>query len=123
MSKVNRPYRIAASALFLMAAASPILAWGGYLFAVDPSNWSQSLEYSLSSENDARYFFVILAIAAVFSLTAAFVVAVQKRRYIVRGVLVGGVVQCLAYAAVGAWFLSIVAASPLWWVYKLQHEI
>lgn len=106
-----------------MAATGPILAWGGYLFAVDASNWKSSLEYSLSSENETRYFFVVLAIGAAFSLAATFVVALQSRRLLVHGILVGGVVQCLAYAAVGAWFLSFVAAPPLWWVYKVQHEI
>jgi hypothetical protein len=98
-----------------MAAAGPIIAWSTYLFGLNAAGWGRALESALSTENEFRFFFILLAVGGVFSLVSAVVVAVQARRFLLRGVVIGGVVQTLAYAAVGAWFLSFVAASPLWW--------
>lgn len=123
MPKLNRSHRIAASALFLAAAAGPFLAWGIYLFGVNASGWKGALDSALSTENEFWFFFVLLAVGGVFSLISAIIVAVQTRRLFLRGVLIGGIVQALAYAAVGAWFLSFAAASPLWFAYKVQHEV
>ena len=123
MSKLDKSYRVAASALFLLAAAGPIAAWITYLFGANASGWRSALESALSSKNEFRFFFVLLAVGGFFSLISAVVVAVQRRRLILRGVVIGGIVQTLAYAAVGAWFLSFVAASPLWWAYKVEHEV
>jgi hypothetical protein len=123
MSKLDKSYRVAASALFLMAAVGPFLAWGTYLFGGNYSNWRGLLESALSAENEFRFFFVLRAIGGLFSLVSAIIVAVQRRHLLLLGVIVGGIVQTLAYAVVGAWFLSFVAASPLWFAYKVEHEV
>ncbi len=100
----------------------PLGIWYLYLFAVDPASWRQSLEYAFSPESNSRAFFVLITVASIFSAVAAVVVAVQSHRQILRAALVGGIVQAAAYAVAGSWVLAAVAAMPLWWVYKVQHE-
>ena len=123
MLKLDTSYRVAASVLFLMAAAGPIVAWGTYLFGGGYRDWRNLLESALSAENEYLYFFVLLLIGGVFSLISAVIVAVQRRRVLLRAVVVGGIVQSLVYAAVGAWFLSFAAVAPLWFTYKVGHEV
>lgn len=122
MSIFDRSSRITAVALFTIAGVVPIGIWVVYLFGVNPEGWRGSLEFALFAESEARPFFVLITTASIFSLLAALVMAIQRRRVVLKVVLVGGVIQTIAYAIAGGWFLAFLAASPLWWAYKVQHE-
>ena len=106
-----------------MSAVAPGLAWGTYLFGVNAEAWRGSLEYALSPENEYRALFILMAGAGIFSLVALGIVAFARSRMVLRGVLIGGVVQFITYAVFGAWFLAFLAAMPLWWVHRVEHEV
>jgi hypothetical protein len=106
-----------------MSAVASGIAWGLYLFYESGGAWRSLLEYALSKENEDRALFVVMGIAGVFSLVALAVVAFARGKLLLRSILVGGVVQAIAYAILGGWFLAFLSAMPLWWVYKVQHEI
>ena len=106
-----------------MSAAASFIAWGIYLFGVNGEAWRSSLESALSADNEYRVFFVVMGVAGLFSLVALAVVAIARRRLLLRSVLIGGVAQSIAYAVLGGWFLAFLSAMPLWWVYKVEHEV
>ena len=123
MPNESRGSRVAAVVLFGIAGAVPLGIWAIFLFGVEPEQWRSSLEFGLSAENEVRPYFILVSVAAVFSLVAAILVAFQRRRAVLRAVLLGGVAQVVAYAVAGGWVMSLVAAMPLWWAYKVQHEV
>jgi hypothetical protein len=123
MPRVEVLSRVTAAAFFLMSALASGIALGLYLFYENGGAWRSLLEYALSKDNEDRALFVVMGIAGVFSLIALAVVAFARGRLILRSILIGGVVQSIAYAVLGGWFLALLSAMPLWWVYKVQHEI
>jgi len=123
MPKVDRWPRIFAATWFFLAAAGPAGAWLIYLFGVTPELWQQSLSYALSAENEHRLLFAAMAVAALFSFLAFVSVLFVRAKTILRAVLVGGCAQLATYLVFGAWFWAFVAAMPLWWLYKVQHEV
>jgi hypothetical protein len=123
MPKLEMSSRVAAASFFLMSAVASGLAWGTYLFGVNAEAWRGSLEYALSPENEYRAFFILMAGAGVFSLVALGIAAFAHSRTVLRVVLIGGVIQSITYAVFGAWFLAFLAATPLWWVHKVEHEV
>ena len=125
MNNFLRSPRKVATGFFLLAAMVPIGIWIVYLFVgnTEISGWLERMSYAFSSENDGQYFFILISVTVVFSFVAAFAVALQRHRAVLRVLIVGGVAQAVALAMVGAWTLAFVAALPLWWLFRAQHEV
>jgi hypothetical protein len=123
MPNSQRQWRVLGTASFVLAAAAPLGALAIYLFAVTPQLWQQSLSYAYSNENQYRAFFVVLAAAGVFSAIAVGIIAVVRRKAVLRTILALSIAQVAAYAVFEAWFLTFIAALSVWCAFMVQHEV
>ena len=119
----QRQWRILGAVAFLLAGVAPLGAFGIYLFAVTPELWWQSLSYAFSSENEYLGQFIVMLAAGLFSVVAAGIIVLARRKLTLRGLCGAAVVPAVAYVAFDAWFLASISIMPIVCSFMVQHEV
>jgi hypothetical protein len=120
MPKLQISARVKAATLLFVVGAIPVGIW--IVLLTLPELDPEFAKYAFSSEK-YRWLFVTMTASAVFSLIAAILLLILKRPLVVQSVLVGAIVQAVAYAILGGWFMLAFAVAPLWWLYRAKHEV
>ena len=114
--------RWTAAVLLGMATVFPAGIVSLHLF-YGSSDWQHEFSVAMAPESPIRYIFPLSIAGAVVSFAAAITVAVIRQRAVLRLTLFLTISLTVAYAVFSAWSLVLISALPLWWVYKLQHEV